>query len=80
MKRYIVHNGKIYYANCKKTKDGFILSDENSKDVTEEVLNVVKEYLLSLNTEEDNDPGVLFTEDSSILRLFKPVKGKPATV
>jgi hypothetical protein len=73
MKKYVIHNNKIYYTNCKKVGDKYEISKaENVKDVTMDVLTVVRNYMEYIAKENNitNDPCVIF-DDGTALRLTK---------
>jgi len=76
MKKYVVHNNKIYYVNCKKDGDKYTLSGDikNIKDVTNDVLYVVRDYLVNLKLSGNfpDDPAIVYSDGSGyILRLEK---------
>ena len=76
MKRYIIHDDKIYYANCKKVGDKYEISSvKNLKDVTLDVITVVKEYMeyIAKSKGIENDPMVVFNDNTALI-LMKLVK------
>lgn len=69
MKRYIIDNNKIYYANCKKVGDKYELTNKEVKDVTMTVLTVAKDYLeyIAKANGIENDPMVVFNDNTALI-------------
>ena len=69
MKRYIIDNNKIYYANCKKVGDKYELTNKEVKDVTMNVLTVAKDYLeyIAKANGIENDPMVVFNDNTALI-------------
>ena len=74
MKKFIIDNGHIYFATCKKVGQKYEISNKNTVvDATQDILFTVKSYLEIMSQMQnlgDKDPAVVF-DDGSILSLKK---------